>query len=693
MIKIVLPLIISVLFFLPAHALAQTPVSIFIDTSYPSQLKAEFIWEDKLILKSTYDKTTKEISAAIKVKNLDLDVFSPLIKNIEFISLHTGAITGNLYLEKENTYFVKGNLKIENLGFTYPSKYLHFASANEDLEFKGNLSLTILAPLPETLSTTTLAQSLYSIQGEIYKSEITNVPLFDNFSNINADFNLDREKVSFNITECLYPQKVYFPSKIKTTKTNRISAKGDLSYTKDKPFSLQIKTALGLEQLLEAANDIKKLPFQYDGVGFIELETLIKGNISTKPLAYHVDYNITNASFKDITNISTRGFIKNNHLIIEESTADYKGIPFDIRGRLDSFNAPQIELSINTGLLNANIKAQANKNLIDITELTINKDGINIISKAYLELSDPLTIKIEGFGEINSEKTIAILKYLKIDHPLIKRLNPIGNLSFKFQIEGNNDIREWTMKVAGAGKNINIYNIKAQELTIELYRDKNEITISPLTATIDDGQFELRAKLDFVNTNATLNITAINIDLAQLKDYLNLKNKTIEGKLSGRVYLHNNSLSNWEKLNGEGSVSVVEGNLWQFNLLKGLGEILYIPDFETIIFDKGYSDLVLKDENIVFKNLELNSDQINFKGEGKISVKGDIDFKLYPELSPLIISDSHELQNLIGQFLGKSGLGVEIKGTLKKPKYQVSPIFSSPLEGIKTIFEGILNEF
>ncbi|UCD15823.1 MAG: hypothetical protein JSV34_01885 [Candidatus Omnitrophota bacterium] len=699
--RLLLPLIIAVLLSFNVSAKStksDADVSIFIDNSSPSQPKIEFFWKEAIVLKSSYDKEAKELSATAKLQNLNLQDIAPLTEKIKTVSLKGGIIkAGNLTLKKGDTYSVKGKLEIQNLKATYFTKHLQLDKIKDNLEFMANLSLTVSASLPQPFTKNFISQSSYSITGAVSESEINNVPLFDTLSKVEAAFTLDNKQLKFNVTEAAYPKKVYFPSKtkkeIKTLHTNQLTAKGELTYLDTKSFSLEIKTRLSLEQFWEAAGEIKRMPFQYRGAGTIDLEGIIKGALASKDFTYYADYAIDGAQFKDFTNIKAKGFLKKDKLVVETASLNYKDIPLKIRGNVEDFTLPKIELSIDTDLLNIETKSQYSEQELDVTELVINAGTTNIISKAYLDLKDPPQGKIEGFGKLNLEEAEGILSILNLKFPLIKRLKPQGDVSLKFKIEGGFDINEWKVKVAGASNQITVYNIAAQDLTVELYRDKNEITISPLIANIASGQIELRTKLDSLNDNAVFNAAAAGIELAELKDYFNLKTKTLEGKLSLELYLKKKGLSKWGNLDGEGKVSVREGNLWQLNLLKGLGEILYIPDFETITFDKGHSDLEFAGENIMFKNLELNSTQLNLIGEGTLSLKGDIEFKLLPQLSPILISDSEKLQELINQFLGKSGLGVEIKGTLKDPEYEVTPIFISPLEGIKSIFEGILDEF
>jgi hypothetical protein len=143
-------------------------------------------------------------------------------------------------------------------------------------------------------------------------------------------------------------------------------------------------------------------------------------------------------------------------------------------------------------------------------------------------------------------------------------------------------------------------------------------------------------------------------------------------------------------MDGEGKLKIKEGNIWEINFLKGLGQFLFIPEFDSIVFEEGYSDLVFKGENVVFDNAQLKSPQMTLRGRGRISVAGDIDFILVSEFNPNLISASESLKKSITNILSKNTLAIELSGTLKKPNYKLKPVIFSNFQNIKDLLEGIL---
>jgi len=248
---------------------------------------------------------------------------------------------------------------------------------------------------------------------------------------------------------------------------------------------------------------------------------------------------------------------------------------------------------------------------------------------------------------------------------------------------------EWQLKFAGLGEKIKIYNVEASEVKLELFKDKDLLIISPLVAGVADGKIELRAKIDSINKKIVVNALVNDVDLAKLVKQLKLEKSSLSGILSMDADFENKSLTSWDKLEGSGKASIHNGNIWEINFLKGMGEFLFIPEFEEIKFEEGYSDLIFKGDNVVFENIELKSYQMDLKGKGRISFKGDLNFMLISEFNPDVVSASQGLKSFFTNILGKTSLAIELKGTVKNPSYDVKPVMFSDLEGFKKIFEGI----
>jgi len=130
-------------------------------------------------------------------------------------------------------------------------------------------------------------------------------------------------------------------------------------------------------------------------------------------------------------------------------------------------------------------------------------------------------------------------------------------------------------------------------------QDSKELIVSPILATICDGELDLRTKIDFPTNNQIVNLRVDKMDLARMRKELSLKEKNLSGKLSLEANLENKNYKNPKKIEGEGKAIIREGNIWEIDFLRGLGEFLFIPDFHSIIFEEGYAEFLIKKENII----------------------------------------------------------------------------------------------
>ncbi|MBU1367228.1 MAG: hypothetical protein KJ711_05395 [Candidatus Omnitrophica bacterium] len=418
-----------------------------------------------------------------------------------------------------------------------------------------------------------------------------------------------------------------------------------------------------------------------------------------KMLDYYLSYQIKDARFLNCENIQAKGFFRKDELILEAGCLNYKGIPWEVKGDVRDFSHPKIKLNAANSLLSLEAKAEYNKEEWVVEELILQGKDTKIFAKGSIALKEKPQIKIEGAGYIEFNDILEVIKAFNLNYTQLTKLNPHGKLNAKFIVSGGTDAQNLEIKLAGKSEKLSIYDLWLSKVNIELYKDKNTLTISPFLANLGEGKIEFRGKFDFLTNNATVNLIANRVELKNLMEQLNLKNKKLAGKLSFEAYLENDKFPKWDRFNGQGSIQIEEGNIWEINFLRGLGEFLFIPDFEEIKFSQGYSDIFFKEGSIILENLELTSSQMSLTGGGKIIVKppyhppikGDVDFLLFPEFNSGLISASVGLKKTITDFLGKSGLAIEIKGTFNKPKYKIKSLLFSPLKRITDFFEGLLD--
>ncbi|MFH1519466.1 MAG: hypothetical protein ABIE75_02720 [Candidatus Omnitrophota bacterium] len=459
--------------------------------------------------------------------------------------------------------------------------------------------------------------------------------------------------------------------------------KGDIDLAAGKTYSL--KGELEIRKLNLNRKDLNLK-------GNIKLSGYL--NLPQQGLDYHINYQIKDGYFSKLTSVSAiqvKGFLKKDELCLNQGGLIYKNTPFGIAGRLEDFSSPKIALTITNNLWNLKAEAQRKGKILEISNFLIEGKDTKIKTQAKIDIEGPRA-NVRGEGRLNLADIVATLDSFGLKSPCLSKLNPQGHLEVSFALSKNNLQEKGQITLSGTSSELEIQKSQVTDLKFDLVKEGNKLTFVSL-ANLSGGAIDLQALLNTSNKKGSLYLTANNIDISQAMHELNLKGQESSGKLSLQVHLKNLDFFQWRELNGEGKIVISEGNIWQINFLKGLGKFLSIPGFDQLVFKKAYSDLFFRGEDIVFENFQLNATQMNIEGSGKITSQGRLDFLLLPKFSQELIDSSKGLQKYLTTLLGGGNLSIEVKGTLKNPRYNIKVSLIPALEDfdkVKDIFKDFL---
>jgi len=647
-------------------------ITVFTDLKNYPKITSKVLWQDKVTINAKYNSSSKELKSSILLKEIPLSDFNRYFPQI---TLKNGYIKdAKVNLEGKENYSVKAEASLNDL-----------VLIKEKTEVKGNIHAAIQVNTAEGTAT-------YKIVGNLSDGEVKFPPYLDNLTTIEGAFTLDNKKMQLSgLTADLLTTGKEKNKDIQTKIPITANAEVDFETSQ---VTIEAKAGPKITELIETLKNIntdnlKALKkFGYDGSGDINIDANIKTNLKNEYFEYYIDYNVKNVKYKELENIRANGFVANDKLSIEEYAFKHKGVAWKGKFQLNGFASPDMQLIANSNLFNIAIRAKQLKDLIAIKNLTIKTKNSQVTTEGGYH-KDGQKLELQGLAYIELGEIMPLLDTYGIKPGWLKKASPSGVLNTKFMLTGPLKPDEWQIKLAGLGEKLKIYNIEADEVKLELYRDKDLLIISPFVANVAQGKIELRTKIDSINKKIVVNTLINEMDLEVLRKQLKLKNSSLSGILSMDVNFENKSLTSFDKLEGSGKVSIHKGNIWEINFLKGMGEFLFIPEFEAITFEEGYSNLILKGENIVFEDIELKAPEMSLEGKGRMSLKGDLNFLLVSEFNPNLVSSSQGLKKFFTNILGQTSLTIELKGTVKKPVYEVKPVIFSDVEGFKKILEGI----
>ena len=133
--------------------------------------------------------------------------------------------------------------------------------------------------------------------------------------------------------------------------------------------------------------------------------------------------------------------------------------------------------------------------------------------------------------------------------------------------------------------------------------------------------------------------------------------------------------------------------MWEFNPLKKLGDFLFIPKHEALIFREAKGNFDIYDQKIYVENLILKSDIIILSCTGNMDFSGNLDFEITPK-PPIVQTVEETAQDLgnyekffAGIFSEAGGIFIiKLTGTIKEPKFEKKIIAMDVLDKVKDEF-------
>ncbi len=359
---------------------------------------------------------------------------------------------------------------------------------------------------------------------------------------------------------------------------------------------------------------------------------------------------------------------------------------FNLKGKLKNFKKPHIQSSIKSK--NVNIETIFSVDKKTLQEISLKGEAYSSPIEArgtlifeekspYLKLQGKLNLRLESLKNI-------------INNKYLQRINPQGVMDTIFFLEGNIlNLQELKIYMQSQGKEIKLYNLTLNQPFLKLLMENRELTLSPLQTEFYKGLADLRIKVNLRNKSLVLNLSLQDVDLENLAKDLNSK-KPLKGTLAAELQLYSQDLKDVGKLRGQGKLKIKDGLLWELNLFQKLGKILFLPDFQKIVFSDGWAEFLVENKNIVVDELELNSKTLTLKGQGKIDFDRNINFIFFTELNPKILKNSKDLRKITSLILGEGGITIIVNGDISNPQVKIKPFVVSPVKKFKDLLETFL---
>ena len=579
-----------------------------------------------------YNKEGDIIAAKISLQDFSAQEFSAYIKSlgIEATQGSINAAADLKYLLKENKFSFSGNADVREIALAGATLPCDINSINGELAF-DNSGISSKKLSADIFGIALIAQ--FKLQD--YKNPLLDINIASTLS-LDSAQGLLKDKFKFTL-----------PVSIKGNAALALNIQGKMPMRENLLIS-------GYADIINAQVKPDRLPSPLEDVNG------------------RVEFSRNQARWKDLN-------------------FKYSGILYKSSGNLEDFSSPSISLMLASDELLLNSNFSVKKNLISFERLEGRYLNSGFSVSGNIDTLEPPKLETDLKGELNLDARDFKNLFVKLKNQL-EKAKLEGALKVQFNLKGDvNDFKSCALKATLSGPYLSGYGLRAQDISIDYNQGGGLAEIPLMRLFLYDGIADIAASINLSSQNipywVTLDIQKLKLE--KMKMDLAAGQKDIAGTLSSQVKI--NGFSNeFSRLSGTGKILIVDGKLWQLNLFKGLGFLVFAKDFADIIFKEGSCDFLIKDKQISSDNVMLKSNIADMSGTLRLGFDGSLDallnVKILDENAPLTGGFKDLTTAIIGE-AGRFGI-IKINGTLKDPKYKFKPAVGDIIKGLKDIILG-----
>jgi len=457
---------------------------------------------------------------------------------------------------------------------------------------------------------------------------------------------------------------------------------------------LSLKSSLELAQIV----DIARKKFKFDLIDSAAGPAVLSLNLQQAPGAawqLRGGLEVAQAEIKfakhdfPVENINSKIEFTQDLLAIDKLDFNYRGAAYKAGGGLTHFVSPLARLNL------------ASENLILQTDFNLNGKRMNFsriegkyfetkfLLSGILDNTDPQAAQVDLNGSVN----LNLEDLPKMLPKLSSQIQPFklsGTLDTQVNLSGRiNDFKSCNLALKSASSNFSFYGLHATDFSCYYRQADGLAEVLPLHMALYDGTIDVFAKMNLNSANLPywVNLQMQGVRLEKLKLDTASRNKDISGDLGGELKV-SGFVNDLTKLSGFGRVAITNGKLWELNLFKGMGKLLFADDFANIIFSEGFCAFAIQDSSIFTDNLRLKSNVANLSGPLKIGFDGTLDGALNVEILSEMVPLKGTFKDVTTAIIGSSGVFgvIRLGGTLAQPKYSFKTAVGNIIQGLANMF-------
>ena len=456
---------------------------------------------------------------------------------------------------------------------------------------------------------------------------------------------------------------------------------------------------------IDASSDIKLAPFQnmlkeqfeltvpayFDGDAKLRLsiqypitapkELRIKGSLYALKASAKL-----NKGKAGLGNVTGKFQFVPNQVSWDDVSFLYHDIHYKTSGILTNFKTPGVQLKLSSKDISLDTAFGLNDKIINFSKFSGKYLNSGFSGQGVLDSSSPSGLKVDINGILNVDLEDLKKPFEKFKNRF-ERIEPKGFVRAEFGLKGDlKDLKTCAINANLSSDGFSVYGFKFATSTMNYNQKDGSGDILFMRSFLYGGSMGATGKIDWTAKDVPyrLDMDIDGIRIEKFKMDTAFKDKDIAGsiKMSAKI---KGFLNDAAKISGKGKIAVTEGKLWQLNLFRGLGALLFTSDFNNIIFKEGHCDFEIGDKALSTDEITLKSELVDIYGPMKIGFDNSVSATMKVEFSDDALESSAR-QNIIAT-LGKYSLTV-VSGTLKDPKYKVRPDTENIVNSFVENFSG-----
>ena len=357
----------------------------------------------------------------------------------------------------------------------------------------------------------------------------------------------------------------------------------------------------------------------------------------------------------------------------------YRETPYVSSGSLKDFGAPKIELEAASKELSLKSGFSVHGSAVEIYFLKGRYFDSTFSAAGRMSFDRPKSIEANITGTLELELK-DLDKMIKNSAGLLK-MKPSGKILAKGSLNGNAlDPKMCDMRAKIHSSDIVIYGLKLTDVIIDYAQAEGRGQMRSMRSAFYGGSLYASGKVDWTAKALpySMEADAKDVKLEGLKADAGFKDKDVSGSMKAMASL-TGTFTDAARLSGTGRVSIANGRLWQLDLFKGLGSLIYTSDFSDVVFSEGSCDIKLAHKGFIINNFMLKSELLDLYGSGTIGFDKTVNAMLRPEVKEEAVG--YGARGAIAMAISGNTV-ITVTGTVEKPEFKTKADLADVMGGI-----------